>query len=46
MQQAIPGAKLVVIDGAAHEIYRDRAEDCMNALLDFLHSVENQVNTK
>ena len=46
MQQAIPGAKLVVIDGVAHEIYRDRAEDCMNALLDFLHSVENQVNKK
>ena len=40
MQQAIPGAKLVVIDGVAHEIYRDRAEDCMNALLDFLHAVE------
>lgn len=42
MQQAIPGAKLVVIDGAAHEIYRDRAEDCMTALLDFLRAVENR----
>ena len=41
MQQAIPGAKLVVIDGVAHEIYRDRAGDCINALLDFLHSVES-----
>jgi pimeloyl-ACP methyl ester carboxylesterase len=41
MQQAIPDARLVVIDGVAHEIYRDRAEDCMNTLLDFLHSVEN-----
>jgi len=38
MQQAIPGAKLVVIDGIAHEIYRDRAGECMNALLDFLDS--------
>jgi pimeloyl-ACP methyl ester carboxylesterase len=36
MQQAIPGAKLVVIDGAAHEIYRDRAAECMQAMLDFL----------
>ena len=40
MQRAIPGAKLVAIDGIAHEIYRDRAADCMKALLDFLHSVE------
>ena len=41
MQQAIPGAKLVVIDGVAHEIYRDRAQECMAALLDFVQSVDN-----
>ena len=41
MHQAIPGARFVVIDGAAHEIYRDRAGDCMDALLDFLNSLKN-----
>ena len=29
-------SKLVVVDGAGHEIYIDQAEVCQNALLSFL----------
>jgi pimeloyl-ACP methyl ester carboxylesterase len=44
MQRAIPGAELVAIDGAAHEIYLDRAEDCMSAVSAFLHSSETRTS--
>ena len=40
IQQALPGSQLVAIDGEAHEIYIDRASECMRALQDFLQSVE------
>ena len=43
MQQVIPGAHLTAIDGAAHEIYIDRAEECMKALGLFLQTVESNV---
>lgn len=43
LQQAIPGAQLVAIDGAAHEIYIDRARECMGALQHFLQSVDASV---
>ncbi len=33
---ALPQSELVQIDGAGHEIYIDRAEDCVAALRDFL----------
>jgi len=33
-------SQLVAIDGEAHEIYIDRASECMRALQDFLQSVE------
>jgi pimeloyl-ACP methyl ester carboxylesterase len=40
IRDTIPGAKIVVIDGHGHEIYLDRAEDCIAALLSFLHSLQ------
>lgn len=40
LKQAIAGTRLVTIDGAAHEIYIDCAEECINALQDFLRTVE------
>ena len=40
MQQSIPGAQIIPIDGAAHEIYIDRAGECINAMSDFLRSLE------
>lgn len=40
MSDAIPNARLVEIDGEAHEIYRDRADDCIAAFTAFLRSVE------
>lgn len=42
MQRAIPDAQLVAIEGAAHEIYLDRAEDCMSAVSRFLESTETR----
>lgn len=41
MRDAIPGAQLVEIDGVAHEIFRDRADDCLAAFKAFLRSVES-----
>ena len=32
----ISGSKLEVVDGAGHEIYVDRAEECQEVYLDFL----------
>ena len=37
--QAIPDARLAVIDGPGHEIYVDCAEDCINAVSRFLAKV-------
>jgi pimeloyl-ACP methyl ester carboxylesterase len=36
LQARVKGSKLVVIDGAGHEIYVDRAEECQKAYLEFL----------
>ena len=40
IRDTIPGAKIVVIDGHGHEIYLDRAAECIAALLSFLHSLK------
>lgn len=39
IQAEIAGARLVVIDGAGHEIYADKASECQDALLEFLDSL-------
>ena len=41
MQQRIPGARLVEIDGAAHEIYRDCATECIAAIQVFIKEAAN-----
>ncbi|KAL3485855.1 Alpha/Beta hydrolase protein [Aspergillus germanicus] len=38
----VKDAKLVVVHGRGHEIYGDRAEDCLNAVSEFLLEVELQ----
>ncbi|OCT53154.1 hypothetical protein CLCR_10657 [Cladophialophora carrionii] len=40
IQQQIEGSKLVVVDGAGHEIYVDKAEQCINELLHFIRDTE------
>ena len=40
MQKAIPGAELVVVDGVGHEIYKDRAHECLTAVGGFLSKVD------
>jgi len=40
IHKAIPGSELVVIDGVGHEIYKDKAHECMTALAAFLARVE------
>jgi pimeloyl-ACP methyl ester carboxylesterase len=39
VRDAIPGARLAVIEGRGHEIYVDEPEECTNALLKFLRSL-------
>ncbi len=39
MRDAIPGARIAVINGKGHEIYADRAEDCAAAVLEFIESL-------
>jgi len=39
MRDAIPGARIAVIDGKGHEIYADRAEDCAAAVIGFIESL-------
>jgi pimeloyl-ACP methyl ester carboxylesterase len=38
LRDAIPGARIAVIDGKGHEIYADRAEACAAAVLKFIES--------
>jgi pimeloyl-ACP methyl ester carboxylesterase len=38
-RDAIPGARLVPIRGKGHEIYVDKADDCLDAFLEFLSSL-------
>ena len=39
IQQQISGSKMVVIEGAGHEIYVDKAESCIEELLNFIRSL-------
>ena len=39
IQQRIKGSKIVVVEGAGHEIYVDKAEQCIEELLAFVRSV-------
>ncbi|KAJ9608465.1 hypothetical protein H2200_007453 [Cladophialophora chaetospira] len=39
VQQQTRGSKLVVVEGAGHEIYVDRAEQCIEELLHFIRSL-------
>ena len=41
MRDAIPGARIAVIDGKGHEIYVDQAEACVTALLRFINSLSS-----
>lgn len=38
MRTLIPNARIAVVEGPGHEIYVDRAEECIGAFLEFLHS--------
>ncbi len=40
IRDAIPGARIAVIEGRGHEIYADAAESCISALLTFLRSLQ------
>ncbi len=40
IRDGIPGARMAVIEGNGHEIYVDAAEECVAALLKFLHSLD------
>jgi pimeloyl-ACP methyl ester carboxylesterase len=39
MRTLIPNARIAVVEGPGHEIYVDRAEECIDAFLKFLHSL-------
>lgn len=38
--ESIPGSKLVIVDGVGHEIFVDKAEECQEAVLQFLGAVK------
>ena len=40
VHDAIPGARIAVIEGRGHEIYVDEPEACTDALLKFLRALE------
>jgi pimeloyl-ACP methyl ester carboxylesterase len=40
IQQQIKGSKLVVVEGAGHEIYVDKANDCIRELKSFISQLE------
>jgi pimeloyl-ACP methyl ester carboxylesterase len=40
LQARVKGSKLVSIDGAGHEIYVDRADECQKAYLEFLGALK------
>jgi pimeloyl-ACP methyl ester carboxylesterase len=40
VHDAIPGARIAVIEGRGHEIYVDEPEACTYALLKFLRALE------
>ena len=39
MRNAIPNARIAVIDGKGHEIYADQAEACAAAVVKFIESL-------
>jgi pimeloyl-ACP methyl ester carboxylesterase len=39
MRTLIPNARIAVVEGSGHEIYVDRAEECIEAFKKFLHSL-------
>jgi pimeloyl-ACP methyl ester carboxylesterase len=39
MRTLIPNARIAVVEGPGHEIYVDRPEECIDAFLRFLHSL-------
>ena len=41
LQAKVKGSRLVAIDGAGHEIYVDRAEECQNQYLQFLAALKS-----
>jgi pimeloyl-ACP methyl ester carboxylesterase len=42
LRDAIPGARIAVINGKGHEIYADRAEECAKAVLTFIESLRDR----
>jgi pimeloyl-ACP methyl ester carboxylesterase len=40
IQRQIDGSKMVIVQGAGHEIYVDKAEVCIQELLDFIQGLE------
>jgi pimeloyl-ACP methyl ester carboxylesterase len=41
IRDAIPGARIGVIDGKGHEIYVDQAEACATTVLRFINSLSS-----
>ena len=40
IRDRIPGARIAVIEGSGHEIYVESPQECMDAVLKFIHSLE------
>ncbi|KAJ5923052.1 hypothetical protein N7516_010755 [Penicillium verrucosum] len=40
----VKGAKLVIIHGAGHEVYADKAEDCITAFMEFLSGLDGSTD--
>ena len=40
LHEKVAGSKLEVVDGAGHEIYVDRAEECQEVYLSFLRGLK------
>ena len=40
MRKEIPNARITIVEGPGHEIYVDKPEECQNALLKFLSSLD------
>ena len=40
IRDGIPGARMAVIEGSGHEIYVDAPQDCIDAMLKFIRSLE------
>jgi pimeloyl-ACP methyl ester carboxylesterase len=42
MAAGIPGAKAVFVDGVGHEIYVDKADDCIKEINEFIASLHEK----